>query len=480
MLEARGISKTFGPTVALSAVDFRVDEGEVVALVGENGSGKTTLMRILAGETQPDSGDMSLDGQPYRPAEPKDAHRSGVALIHQELAVCAHLDVAENLVLGNEPRRAWRVDRARMDAKSREVLSVLGHPDLDPSTPMRRLSPAVRQVVEIGRALAGDAKVVIFDEPTSSLTQADAERLFGVIAQLKAQGRAIVYISHFLDEVERVADRVTVLRDGVVVRDTPASETTRDGIIRDMVGREVGGLYPRSDRVPGEALLTLEAFAGASLTVHRGEVVGIAGLTGAGRTELIRAVFGLDRVRSGLVRVAETDGWRPPEARWRQGVGMVSEDRKEEGLALRMTIAENMALPRFARRRIIQPKREASRTAKWAQELRIRCRDVQQPVSALSGGNQQKVAIARLLDADADLLLLDEPTRGIDVGSKAEIYALIDGLAAQGKCVLMVSSYLPELFGVCDRIAVMSRGSLGEARPVAQTDAHRVMEEATR
>ncbi len=480
MLEARGISKSFGPTVALSDVDFRVSAGEVLALVGENGSGKTTLMRILAGETPPDSGSMTLAGHAYHPPEPKDAHRSGVALIHQELAVCSHLDVAENLVLGNEPRQGWCVDRKRVEAMARDVLNLLGHPDLDPSTPMGLLSPAVRQVVEIGRALVGDAKVVIFDEPTSSLTQADAEHLFGVIEQLKAQGKAIVYISHFLDEVERVADRVTVLRDGRVVRDSPASQITRDQIIRDMVGREVGGLYPRSDRIAGEALLELEDFAGASLTVHRGEVVGIAGLTGAGRTELLRAVFGLDRVKSGMVRVAQSQGWRPPDARWRLGMGMVSEDRKEEGLALRMSIAENMALPRYSRGRLVHPKREAARTATWAKDLRIRCRDVQQPVSALSGGNQQKVAIARLLDAEADLLLLDEPTRGIDVGSKAEIYALIDGLAAQGKSVLMVSSYLPELFGVCDRIAVMNRGVLGEARPVAETDAHRVMAEATR
>lgn len=464
---AQGISKRFGATQALREVSFDVEPGEVHALVGENGSGKTTLMRAMCGETIPDAGEMTLADDPYRPQGPHDAHRRGVALIHQELAVCAHLSVAENVRLGSEPQARGLLARKAMAESARRSLAQLGHGDLDPWEQVGRLPVAMRQIVEIARALAADARVVIFDEPTSSLTQSDAERLFEVVAQLRRQGKAIVYISHFLDEIERVADRVSVLRDGEKVGTFPASEVSRDRMVTLMVGREVEAMYPRSSRVSGDVLLEIEGLAGvskptrASLAVRRGEVLGIAGLTASGRTELLRAIFGLDAVRKGRITVGTYSGPASPARRWRQGIGMLSEDRKGEGLAMNLTISDNINLAGTNRAFWVSPKGMRRDAETWVERLRVRCQGPDQPVSALSGGNQQKVAIGRLLAYGVDLLLLDEPTRGIDVGSKAEIYALMDRLVQSGRAVVMVSGYLPELLGVCDRIAVMHRGELG-------------------
>ncbi|MCW5942466.1 MAG: sugar ABC transporter ATP-binding protein [Fimbriimonadaceae bacterium] len=474
---AQGICKRFGATVALKDVAFDVEPGEVHALVGENGSGKSTLMRVLCGETAPDAGSMSLDGSTYRPTGPQDAHRHGVALIHQELAVCAHLSVAENVCLGAEPSVRLLLSRGTMAQTARQALAQLGHGDLDVWTEVGRLPVAMRQIVEIARALAADARVVIFDEPTSSLTQSDAERLFAVVAQLRGQGKAIVYISHFLDEIERVADRVSVLRDGEKVGTFARADIGRDRMVTLMVGRAVDEMYPRSERVPGDVLLRVEDLAGASkptrasLTVRRGEVLGIAGLTASGRTELLRAVFGLDAVRQGRVTVGAYGGPASPARRWRQGIGMLSEDRKGEGLAMNLSISDNVTLANTNRGFWVSPARMRADASTWAERLRVRCQGPDQPVGALSGGNQQKVALGRLLSYGVDLLLLDEPTRGIDVGSKAEIYALVDRLVQEGKAVVIVSGYLPELLGVCDRIAVMHRGELGppiDARTTAE------------
>jgi ribose transport system ATP-binding protein len=328
----------------------------------------------------------------------------------------------------------------------------------------------------------------VFDEPTSSLTQADIVRLFDLIRRLKSQGQAIVYISHFLEEVKDLSDVFTVLRDGQSVGGGWTAETPIEKIIAMMVGRQVEDLYPRSPRKQGEAILELKRVAGAtkprsaSLTLHRGEVVGIAGLVGAGRTELLRTLFGLDAVKSGEVRVAAHVGVGSPAQRWEQGMGMVSEDRKTEGLALGLSVGDNMTLSRLENmgpRGLVLPGLQDRQGRQWIDKLRIKCRGPRQLVGDLSGGNQQKVAIARLLHHGVDVLLLDEPTRGIDVGSKAQIYQLIDQLALEGKAVLMVSSYLPELMGVCDRIAVMCRGVLGPARPVEQVNEHQIMHEAT-
>ena len=484
----QGIRKAFGATQALAGVDLRVEAGQVLALVGENGAGKSTLMKVLSGAHLPDAGSMELDGAPYRPRTPNEARQAGVAMIYQELALAPHLTVAENILLGMEPTRYGFTRRAAMRRKAAEALQQLGRPDLAPDTLVEALPIADRQLVEIARAVAVGCRLLVLDEPTSSLTHDDIRHLFALIRRLKEQGHAIVYISHFLEEVKAISDRFTVLRDGQSVGEgeTPSTATAR--LIELMVGREVNDLYPRSPRSPGDVVLELADLGGAgkpvraSLALRRGEVLGLAGLVGAGRTELLRTVFGLAPVRRGTVRVGANVGAASPARRWAQGVGMVSEDRKTEGLALTLSVADNTTLSRLlglGPLGLVLPGRQAEATRRWIDALQIKCRDPHQPVGDLSGGNQQKVAVGRLLHHDVDVLLLDEPTRGIDVGSKAQIYRVIDDLAARGKAILMVSSYLPELLGVCDRVAVMCRGELQPARPVGELDEHRIMTEAT-
>jgi len=494
-LRMQGIHKRFGATHALRGVDLTVRPGEVHALVGENGAGKSTLMKVLSGALVPDRGRMWLDGEPYLPAHPLHARRCGVAMIYQELSLAPHLSVMENVLLGVEPTRGPLVRWGEMRRRAAQALKEIGLENVRPETALRRLSIAQQQMVEVARAVALDCRVLVLDEPTSSLPQTDTEKLFALIGRLKAKGRAIVYISHFLEEVQAISDRFTVLRDGVSVGGGVTAEATAEKIVAMMVGREVDTLYPRSSHAPGEVLLRLCNLAGAegpisaSLQLHRGEIVGIAGLLGAGRTEMVRAVFGLDEVIDGTVTVGTCTGPASPARRWRQSAGMVSEDRKNEGLAQGLSMADNVTLARLEGLgpwSLVMPSKQAAACLPWIERIPIRCRSAQQPVRSLSGGNQQKVALARLLHADVDLLLLDEPTRGIDVGSKVQIYRLIDELATgdpvsprRPKAVLMVSSYLPELLGVCDRIAVMCRGRLGEARPVDQWSEHELMLAAT-
>ena len=491
-LEATGIEKAFGATQALVGASLTICAGEIHALVGENGSGKSTLMNVCAGVYLPDAGTLALRGQLYRPRGPEEARRAGVAMIHQELALCPDLSVAENIVLGLEPTRLGWVRRGSARETAREALTSLGHPDLDPDTRLGALPIATRQLVEIARATASGCGVLLFDEPTSSLGEADAARLFEVLARLRAEGRAILYVSHFLEEVRRVADRVTVLRDGVVVGErtchpraggADASALDTSELVALMAGREVSDQFPRSPRTPGETLLKVQELAGralprrANLELRRGEVVGIAGLHGSGRTELLRAVFGLDSVRTGVVRVGLQAGRGSPVRRWAQGVGLISEDRKEEGLALTMSLAENLSLSRLPA--WVSPKRLERDAEPWLDEAGVRRRDAGQAVRELSGGNQQKIALARLLRHGVDVLLLDEPTRGIDVASKHRLYELIDRAACEGKAVLVVSSYLPELFGICDRLAVMHRGELGPFRRTEEWTPDAVLKEAT-
>ncbi|MBI3856862.1 MAG: sugar ABC transporter ATP-binding protein, partial [Planctomycetes bacterium] len=353
------------------------------------------------------------------------------------------------------------------------ALERLGHPDIGPGARTGALTIAQQQIVEIARALAVGCRVLVLDEPTSSITQRDAERLFALIERLRGQGHAIVYISHFIEECKRVAQCFTVLRDGKTVGGGDLAAATAPQIVDLMVGQKVDHLYPRSARTPGAEVLSLDG-----LTLHRGEVLGLAGLVGAGRTELLRSLFGLDPVRSGTLKVGAYVGPASPARRWAQSMGFVSEDRKAEGLALGMSVADNLMLSRLDG--IVLPSRQSAASRKWIESLAVKCLDPQQRISELSGGNQQKIAIARLLHHDVDVLLLDEPTRGIDVGSKAQIYQLIDDLVSKGgKAVLLVSSYIPELLGTCDRIAVMCRGRLGPARPVGQLDEHGLLLEAT-
>ena len=479
---ARGVRKAFGPTVAVDGVDFSVAAGEVRALVGENGAGKSTLVNVLSGVFLPDAGTISLDGEPYQPSSPKDARDRGVVMVHQELALASHLTVAENLFLGIEPVRYGLLRRVEMRERAANALRELEHDDISPDARVDALSIAARQIVEIARALILDAKILILDEPTSSLSRPDVEKLFRLIGRLKERGLAIIYISHFLEEVWEVAETFTVLRDGRSVDEGVIADASLPGIVRSMVGRDIDDLFPRSQRTRGELLLQLDELAGttlplsASLKLHRGEVLGIAGLMGAGRTEMVRTVFGLDLVRRGDIKVGVFEGPASPRDRLAQGVGLLSEDRQTEGLATSRTIGENLTLSRLPR--WIQPRRIDAAARRWIDELNIACRGPRQRVSDLSGGNQQKVALARLLYHELDVLLLDEPTRGVDVGSKAQIYRLIDELAASGKAVLLISSYLPELLGMADRVAVMSRGRLGVARPVAELDEESIMQEA--
>jgi len=487
-LSMRGVRKAFGATVALDGVDLAVHAGSVHALVGENGAGKSTLMKILSGAHSPDAGQMWLDGRPFRPRNPLDARRAGVAMIYQELSLAPHLTVKQNITLGMEPARFGVIHRRSARAQAIEALDQLGHTDINPAAVVGRLSVGSQQLVEIARALAFGARVLVLDEPTSSLTQPDAQRLFSLVERLRDRGLAIVYISHFLEEVKQVAGSFTVLRDGRSVGEGDTAATSVDRLVAMMVGRQIDDLYPRSDRQAGDVVLELDDLTGvwrprsASLQLYRGEVLGIAGLVGAGRTEMLRAVFGLDPVRDGAVRVGAYVGPASPTQRWRQGVGLLSEDRKREGLAVGLSVADNVTLSRLesvGSWGFVHPARQRRATQRWIERLGIRCRGATQPVADLSGGNQQKVALARLLHHDVDVLLLDEPTRGIDVASKAQIYQIIDDLAASGKAILMVSSYLPELLGISDRIAVMCRGELGEARPVGQWDEHKLMLEAT-
>jgi ribose transport system ATP-binding protein len=490
-LEMRGIGKRFGATAALDDVHLTVAAGEVHALVGENGAGKSTLMKVLSGAVSPDAGRMWIDGQPFAPANPLAARLAGVAMIYQELNLAPHLSVEQNLALGLERHVGGFIRRSAHMPHMRSILARLNRPDLPLDAPVRRLSAAERQLVEIARALLTGARVLVMDEPTSSLGLADIAQLFLVVERLRAEGVAIVYISHFLEEVQRVAQRYTVLRDGRNVGNGNMRDVTANRLVELMIGRRLDQMFPRVPHEPGAPVLLVAGLSGrrlpidADLTLHRGEILGLAGLVGSGRTELLRALFALEPVRRGEVRIAVHAGgkaaadWRAtPARRLAQGVGLLSEDRQAEGLALARSVADNILLSRLAplaRLGWLSP-RAMRRTAEaWMRRLDIRARRADQRAGDLSGGNQQKLALARLLHHDVDVLLLDEPTRGIDVASKAQIYQLIGELAARGKAILVVSSYIPELIGICDRIAVMHRGRLLPARPAGQWTEHAVM-----
>lgn len=487
-LRLTGIRKSFGATRALRGVSLDIAPGEVHALIGENGAGKSTLMKILSGAHAPDEGTMTLGARPYAPIDPHDARAKGVAMIYQELNLALHLTAQENILLGSESARAGWIDRKASRERARAALAQLGHEDLALERSAGSFSIATQQVIEIARALLAKPKVLIMDEPTSSLTQADTERLFATIARLRAQGVSIIYISHFLEECRRIADRFTVLKDGETVGSGAMRDASLDRIVTLMTGREVKDLYPRTAHAPGAVVLEVKEIASAprlkkaSLQLRAGEILGLGGLIGAGRTDLLRTIFGLDRLDAGEVCVVGAPADHTPRARWAQGVGLLSEDRKEEGLMLTQSIADNITLTKhetFGRFGWISAGRQRETARRWIEALQVKCRDAIQPIGQLSGGNQQKVAIARLLEHPARIFLLDEPTRGIDVGSKAQIYQLIGDLAASGKAVIVISSYLPELLGLCDTIGVMCRGELAAIRPRADWTEAEIMRVAT-
>jgi len=488
-LATRSIAKSFGATRVLEGISLELLPGSVHALLGENGAGKSTLLKILAGVERPDAGSLELDGAAYAPAGPLEARARGVAIVHQELSLCPQLGVAENIVLGVEPQRFGWLSRRETYARAERALALLfgAGATLPLDARVGALSAAEQQLVEIARALAhDDCRLLILDEPTSSLGHADVERLFTTLAALRERGLTVLYVSHFLDEIRRIADRYTVLRDGHEVASGAVGDTTNEALVTAMAGEAVKVGIARA-RSPGEVLLSLRSVRGvrlpkdASLELRRGEVLGIAGLMGSGRTELLRAVFGLDRVRSGEVRVRDLAGAATPRARLAQGVGLLSEDRAREGLALGLSVEANLTLSRLKpllRRGFLSRRAEHAAAARWIARLGIRTRGPAQRVRELSGGNQQKVAVARLLYHDVDVLLLDEPTRGIDVRSRVELHTLIGELCAEGKAVLIVSSHFEELIALCDRVAVMHKGVLGAPRSITGLDERALLQEA--
>jgi ribose transport system ATP-binding protein len=488
-LAMRGISKSFGATRALDQVDFELKTGQVHALLGENGAGKSTLMKILSGAIKPDAGSMLLEGETYAPSGPLDGRKRGISMIYQELNLAPHLSVEENILLGREPQTLGFLDRKAMRAGVQAALELVHHPEISPKVPVKTLSVGAKQVVEIARALYDKARILVMDEPTSSLSLEDMERLFEIIYRLKDEGVSVIYISHFLEEVQRVADTVTVLRDGRRVHQGDMKGVSLDDLVRMMVGQEVKEMFPRLPHQIGDVVVAARELKGkrmsaaVTLGLRRGEILGVAGLIGSGRTETLRTLFGLDAVEGGVVEVSGVATRKAtPSQRIGQGMGFLSEDRQGEGLALPQSLADNLTLSHFepyTRFGFLRVKQQMRAAEDWIRRMNIKARHARQPVSSLSGGNQQKVALARLLHQGAAILLLDEPTRGIDVVSKSQIYEWIGRLAQEGKAVLFVSSYFPELLGVCDRIAAFHRGQVVDIKPAGEWNEHRLMTAAT-
>ena len=484
-----GISKSYGTTQALDKVSFDLLEGEVHALIGENGAGKSTLVKILSGALRQDAGDITLAGLPFSPANPLDSRNNGISMIYQELNLAPHLTVEENIMLGKEIKSGPFLRNKEMSRVAQNALAMVNHSDIPLDIPIKELSVGIKQIVEIARALVDKAKILIMDEPTSSLSLEDSDRLFQIINNLKKMGVSIVYISHFLEEVQKVADRFTVLRDGRNIKSGDIQNVTHEKMIQLMIGRELTEMFPQKHHDIMDIALTLKELQGKKmitdidLHLHKGEILGFAGLVGAGRTDVVRTIFGLEPVIKGEIKVGYLSSLKStPWSRIKQGMGYLSEDRQKEGLALNLSIADNIALSHFEPYRsmgFLNLKKYKKGIENFLQTLNIKTPGSDQPVLSLSGGNQQKVALARLLHQQADILLLDEPTRGIDVLSKTQIYEWIGELAYSGKAVIFVSSYLPELLGICDNIAVFHRGKLISLRPVDHWDAHSIMTAAT-
>ena len=468
LLRVDSLVKRFPGVLALDGVSFDLHPGEVHVLLGENGAGKSTLIKCLAGVYQPDGGAVHVDGRLVHLSTTAQAEALGIATIHQEFNLVPGLSIAENVMLGRQPRRLGMIDPRRTRAAAESALARVGL-SIDPRTPVSSLGVARQQLVEIAKALSLDARILILDEPTAALSDEEVDRLLTLMADLRDSGVGQVFISHHLEEIRRIGNRVTVLRDGAAVGTVPASTPT-DELVRMMVGRSITSQYPRERTTPRGALLQVEgltsrgSFEDVSFTVHEGEVVGLAGLVGAGRTEVLRAVFGADRYDTGTVhvrghRVARHD----VRAAIAAGLGLVPEDRKGQGLVLGASVAENLglvALRSASRWGLVDLRRLRAMATKIVAELRIRTPGIGATVRNLSGGNQQKVVMGKWFSADPAVLLLDEPTRGVDVGAKVEIYQLINKLTAAGRGVLLVSSDLPEVLGIADRVLVMAQGRI--------------------
>lgn len=483
-LSAHDLGKRYGKSWVLRGADLELAPGQVLALLGENGAGKSTLVKILSGAVAPDTGSVEIAGQLLPAARPDLARQAGLAIVYQELSVCLDLSIEDNIMLGRERSRGGRLDRRTQSRLVAEVLDRLGHRDLDPRAPLVTLSIGQRQVVEIARALVDQARVLVLDEPTSSLAAADVAKLFETIQRLSSQGISVIYISHFLEEVQQICDSYLVLRDGQVAGRGPLAGVKQQQIVELMVGRAVADLFPRIEHHPGEPWLVLRNVGGTplprsvSLEVRRGEIFGLAGLVGAGRTETLRVIAGLEPCRSGEILAAGQPLRGTPPERIRRGIALLSEDRKHEGLAQNLSIADNTVLSRlqpYSRGGWLRRGARDQAVQQLTGKLQIKSAGIDQPVATLSGGNQQKVAIARVLHQDAACLLFDEPTRGVDVGTKAEIYRLMGQAAAENRAVLFVSSYFRELLELCDTIAVMARGQIVAVRPAAAWTEHELL-----
>ncbi|MBG4885169.1 sugar ABC transporter ATP-binding protein [Pseudomonas aeruginosa] len=471
LLSIRGVGKTYAQPV-LAEIDLQLFGGEVLALTGENGAGKSTLSKIVGGLERPGAGSLELLGRPYAPGSRREAEALGVRMVMQELNLLPTLSVAENLFLHDLPRRAGWIDRRRLRAAAREAMAQVGLEALDPDTLVGDLGIGHQQMVEIARNLIGDCRLLILDEPTAMLTAREVDMLFEQVERLRERGVAIVYISHRLEELARISQRIAVLRDGRLVCVEPIERYDADQLVTLMVGRELGERFDLGPRQTGAPLLRVERLSRrgkvheVSFEVRAGEIFGISGLIGSGRTELLRLIYGADRADGGQVLLGDPPqrlSLRSPADSVRQGVALITEDRKGEGLLLDQSISANLALgnlPALARHGVIDRRREEALARRQVEALRVRCADTAQAVGELSGGNQQKVVIGRWLERDCQVLLFDEPTRGIDVGAKFDIYALLAELTRRGKALVVVSSDLRELMLICDRIGVLSAGRM--------------------
>jgi ribose transport system ATP-binding protein len=485
----RGISKAFGPVRVLDHVDFSSSGGEIHALMGENGAGKSTLLKILSGSYSADSGQILIDGAAARIRSTGDATSLGIAIIHQELNLIPQMSVADNLFLGRERSRFGVLASARMHRETAGWLERVGASHIDPEQEAGTLSIGRQQLVEIATALSRDAKLLIMDEPTASLTEREIEALFSIMKDLRGRGVAIVYVSHRLEEIFRICDRISVLRDGRFVGERAIPETSFDEIVKMMVGRELHERFPRRDVKPGPVRLKVENLADdghirdIGFEVRAGEVLGIAGLIGAGRTRILRTLFGVNRRTAGSVSLDDTPlSIRSPGDAISAGIGFVTEDRKGQGLVQGLSVRENASLVhlgQYARAGIVRSRAERAAVHELMDELEIRARDSELEVRALSGGNQQKVVFAKWLAKPPRVLLLDEPTRGVDVGGKADIYHIINRLASGGTAIVMVSSELPEVLQMSDRILVMREGRQAGIFDARSTSQEQIMAAAT-
>ncbi len=486
LLEMRGISKRFGPVQALADVTFSVRRATVHALCGENGAGKSTLMKILAGVYHPDTGTIELNGVPRKFSAPGEAIEAGISMIFQELDLAQDLTVAENIYLGAEPKGVlpFTVSRRAMVAETEKLAANYDFP-VKPNATVASLSTGDCQIVELLKALRRKSSIIVMDEPTSSLSEAEAKRLFAVVRQLRASGLSIIYISHRLEEVMDLADDISVLRDGKVVHSARAADMSIPSIVHHMVGRELSEFFPLKEpafgpvRVQVTNLSSAEGVSGVSFEVRQGEIVGMAGLVGAGRTEVARAIFGVQPRTSGEIRIdGEAMDIQSPADAIRHGVAFLTEDRKRTGLCVELPCFWNITLPnldKLGMKHVLSPSREAAEAARTGGKMNVKWASPQAPANSLSGGNQQKLLVARWLLAESRFIIFDEPTRGIDVGAKREIYALLNALAKEGRAILFISSELPELFGVADRILVMRRGKLAGNLETKKTSPDEVM-----